>query len=383
MGTGPSAKRIAMIGPAYPQRSGISHYNTLLFRELKKDYPAALFGFYRQYPRFLFPGKSDIDTESRFKIEADGIEAVLDGANPFTWKSAAERIAAFSPALVIVHWWSAYWAPFYLTLLPLLRRKTGARILLIVHQAADHEDTRLKRIAAKAVFSFGDYFLVHSDRSLRDIRRILPAASVKKALLPVIGEFNREALSDARARERVGVSGNVILFFGIVRKYKGLEILLEALAAALKQVPLTLMVVGEFWDSSKRYLSLADRLGIRDHVKFVDRFVPNEEVEPYFRAADAVVFPYREGAGSLVLKIAMSFAKPVIATRVGDFPEIVEEGITGFLADPGDARELSEKIVRFFKEEKKDFFSENQKKAAARYSWSGITDAIGRFLSSS
>ena len=348
----PHRVRIALVGPFYPQRSGISHYNTQLAAELTKHHDTALYGFRRQYPGFLFPGKTDVDAESHFKIDggAARLERVLDALNPFTWHSAAARIAEASPALVILHWWSVYWAPLYLALVPVIRKKTGAKILFIVHHAVDHDSRGFSRGVVKKVLRLGDYFIAHSESCLQKLFPLLPAGSrAKKVLMPVYDIFNRGALSREEARTKLDLSGSVILFFGLVRKYKGLDVLLRALSLVPRRETLTLLVAGEFWESQRRFRAWIARYGLGDRVRLAGGFLPNEDVELYFKAADLAVFPYLDGAGSGALRVAMSFALPVIASRVGDFPEIIEEGKNGYLTDPGDAAGLAEKIELYFK----------------------------------
>lgn len=372
--------KISIIGPTYPYRSGISYYNTLLFRELKKQHEVSLYSFTRQYPKLFFPGKSDRDTQSRFKIKEDGVKYTIDTLNPSTWFSTALKIKKESSDLIIAHWWTAFWGPLYRIFLPLLKKLTHSKILLICHNVEEHENSRLRYLIAKQVLPLADFYIVHSEECKNKLTNMLQGCNVKKVFHPIYSIFNQNRIDKAQARKELGISGNVILFFGIIRRYKGLEYLLEALPIVLKEIDLTLLIVGEFWRNKNYYLSLINRLGIRDKIKLVGCFIPNEDVELYFKASDVIVLPYTEGTGSGVAQLAFGFNKPMIATKVGSLSEVIEDGKTGYLVDSKNPKELAEKIVEYFKENKKEVFSENIEKEHARYTWGELRKTIESFI---
>jgi glycosyltransferase involved in cell wall biosynthesis len=169
---------------------------------------------------------------------------------------------------------------------------------------------------------------------------------------------------------------HILLFFGFVREYKGLKYLIKAMPDILAQIPVVLWVVGEFWKDKNGYLRLIKALGLDKHVKLVDAYVPNESVGKYFRSADLIVQPYVSATGSGVIQAAFGFNKPVVATAGGSLPEIVEHGKTGYLVMPKDVKALSEAIIRFFKENKYQTFSQNIANQSYRFSWDKMVDVI-------
>jgi len=370
---------ILIVGPTYPHRSGISHYNTLLFRELKAHHNTSLYSFSRQYPQFFFPGTSDTDTVSRFKIKESGAQYVIDSLNPVTWFSALGKMKKEKPDLIIAHWWTAFWGPLYCTLLPALRGLTGAKILLICHNVKEHEDSRLKRFIAKRVFSLADFYIVHSEKGRDDLNAMLPGCNVRKAAHPAYDIFDQNKIARDEARKKLGLLGNTALFFGIVREYKGLEYLLAAVPHVLKKTGLTLVVAGEFWQNKDRYISMIKKLGIRDNVRLIDNFIPNEEVETYFKASDVAVLPYTNGTGSGIAQIALAFKLPIIATDIGSLSEIIENGKTGYLVKPRDPEELAEKITEYFVTGKRASFAQNIAQKSGQYSWSKLRETIESF----
>ena len=177
-------------------------------------------------------------------------------------------------------------------------------------------------------------------------------------------------------RKRLGIDGNIVLFFGFIRPYKGLKYLILALPEVPSQETVTLLVVGEFWKDKEEYLHLIERLDIENNVVIIDQYVPNEEVQDYFSAADLAVQPYVSATGSGIVQTAFAFNKPVVATEVGSLPEIIEDGETGYLVPPEEPEELAMAIVTFFVERKSDEFSENIEKVKYRFSWDRMVDCI-------
>ncbi|MBU4376511.1 MAG: glycosyltransferase [Candidatus Omnitrophica bacterium] len=372
--------KISIIGPTHPYRSGISHYNTLLCDELKRYHDISLYSFSRQYPGFLFPGTSDIDTISRFQLKEDRAQYTIDSLNPVTWFSTLHKIRKDSPDLIIAHWWTTFWGPLYITLLPILKKMTGAKILLICHNVEDHENSSFKRLIAKKVFPVADFHIVHSEECKNRLAKMLPGTNAEKVFHPLYSVFNRNRISPEKARERLKLSGNVMLFFGIIRKYKGLRYLLEAMPFILKKTDLTLIIAGEFWEGKDYYLHLIKEKGLTDKIRVIDRFIPNEDIEIYFKAADAVVLPYVKGTGSGVAQLALAFGVPIIATKVGSLPEIVEDGKTGYLVEPENPEELADKVIKYFKSGKKDHFVKNMGQGNRIYSWKRLREAIESLL---
>jgi glycosyltransferase involved in cell wall biosynthesis len=367
--------RICLIGPSYPFRGGIAHYTTLLYRALKARYDVKFYSFKRQYPQWLYPGRTDRDP-SDFAIAEPGAEPLLDSLNPATWWRTAARIIADRPDLLIVPWWVSYWTPQFWTIVRRVRRATAARVLFICHNVIQHESRRWDRLCAKAVLKNGDYFLVHSEEDLANLKRMLPDAHVKKVFHPTYEVFNRRRVTKAEAQKQLGVSGRVLLFFGNVRPYKGLQHLLDAMPAITERLDVHLLVAGEFWRDKEQYLRQVRELGIEQNVTLVDRYIPNEEVGLYFAAADVVILPYVTATQSGIVQIAYGCDKPVIVTNVGGLPDVVEHGRTGFVVETEDATALADAVLAFYESDTARAMEQAIIEKREQFSWQRMVEAI-------
>lgn len=369
--------RYVLIGPTYPYRGGISHYTTLLYHHLKAAHEVKLYSFKRQYPAFLFPGRTDKDP-SRSPLRAD-CEYLVDPVNPLTWLRVFRRIKEDEPDVLILQWTVPYWAPTLAGISALVKAFTTTRVLFICHNVVPHAGERmglLDRGLAKLALRQGDYFIVHSEKDLKKLQGLLPGADVRKTFHPTYSIFNVDPLPEEEAKRRLGLKSKTVLYFGFVRAYKGLEYLLQAMPEVLKQVDVHTLVVGEFWVRESRYRELIQELNLEQQVTIVNRYVPNEEIDLYFSAADVVVLPYIEATQSGVVQIAYGFAKPVITTNVGGLAEAVRDGETGLIVPPGDSHALARAIVRYFVQDLGPLFSANIRALNDRFAWHGVVDLI-------
>ncbi|MFQ5708770.1 MAG: glycosyltransferase [bacterium] len=367
--------KIALFGPTYPFRGGIAHYTTILARQLKARHEVRLFGFKRFYPHWLHPAKTDRD-QSQFLLKEDDTRLILDSVNPFTWVKLAKEIAAFEPDLVILSWWISFWAPHYYTVVKQIRRRVDTRVLFICHNVIDHESFVLGRRLTESVLKLGDLFLVHSQEDFDNLKGIFPDATVQKVFHPNYLIFQRKSLSREEARKELGLNQDTILFFGFVRPYKGLALLLEALPGVLEKRQVQLVVAGEFWKDKAFYLKKIKSLRIEKNVQIVDRYIANEEIATYFKATDLLVMPYTSATGSGVVQLAFAFDLPAIVTNVGALPEVVLHGQTGYVVPKQDAQALAEHIVKFFEEKRWSEFRENIKRDKQRFSWDNLVQTI-------
>lgn len=367
--------KILLIGPAYPLRGGIAQFLALLYRALEKaGHKVSFHRFIRQYPKFLFPGKTQAD-ESESPVKVASIPS-LDPMNPFNWPLAARRIAKEKPDLVILKWWMPFFGPSYtVTLLLAKMLFPRMKVIYVVDNAIPHEKRPGDMLITRAGFAVCDYFLVMSESVKRDLMTIRPDAKTALTPHPLYEVFGEPMDKDA-ARKALGVSGPVILFFGFVRPYKGLMVLLEAMPAILKEKDLTLIVAGEFYEDKDAYLEKIRALGLTDKVVVLDRYIPNEAVGEYFSAADLLVLPYLSATQSGITQIAYAFGTPVVATNVGGLPEVVKDGQTGYLVGPGDKDALAEAVARFYSEGKEAVLKENIRAERHRFSWEVMVEAI-------
>lgn len=340
-----------LVGPVYPYRAGIAYCTVRLAEELRCE----VISFKRQFPKFLYPGGSDVDPT----LPPFPARFLLDIINPWTWVRTALTLRRERPDTLVLVWWVWVWALPYLTLLALLPRNT--RVILQCHNIGDKEPAAWKRWLTNRVLRRGDVLVVHARTEAEDAARRTNNRIVT-TFLPV-HELGGAIPSREDARKTLGLEGNVALFFGHVRPFKGLDIALRAWRQL--QSDATLVVAGEaWWKSEDAYRALAN-----EKVRFDFRFIPDAEIATYFAAADVVLAPYRIEAQSGVALTAFHFARPVIATRVGGLPEIIEEGRNGMLVPAEDAAALAKAVDAFFARGDREQMERHAADSARKYSW--------------
>lgn len=370
--------KIILVGPSYPFRGGISHYMTLLFRELKKSHNVKFYAFKRQYPKLLYPGKTDKDI-SNVTIKEKDIENVLDSLNPLSWWKVFKKIKHENPELVIFPWWVSFWAPQFWTICFLIKKFVKVKILFICHNVIEHESSIIGRLATRCVLKKGDYFIVHSSEDLNNLVNLLPNSNVKKTFLPTYKVFNFKNIDKQEAKSKIDLKGKTLLFFGFIRPYKGLKYAIEALPLILKKIDVTLLIVGEFWKDKQEYLDQIKDLGLGERVKIVDRYIPNEKVGLYFSACDIVLLPYISATGSAIVQIAFAFSKPVIASKVGCLPEVVSDKKTGYLVNSKEPQAIAEAVIDYYEENKEQEFMKNIEAEKEKFSWNKLVKVIESF----
>lgn len=357
--------RYAIIGPTYPYRGGIAHYTTLLAKHLRKDHEVLLLSFSRQYPSWLFPGKSDKDPSLRpLQTEA---EYILDPINPFTWRKTLKCLQGWQPDVIIMPWWHPYFAPAWAWLSRAIKKLPNQpKLIFICHNVLPHEQSKLDKVAVKTALLRGDRFIVHSQVDGKRLKALIADASVRVTSLPTY-----EALGKNPVPANVKFPDNCfhLLFFGIVRHYKGVDILLEALPAVLKEYPIHLVIAGEFWENENVYQEQIRRLKLETAVTIDNRYIPDEELSGYVRAADVVILPYRSATQSAVVQVALGNNCPVITTDVGGLAEAVEDGCTGLIVPPEDEKALANAILHYFENGLKSVFVENIHTKESKFSW--------------
>jgi len=374
--------KVCVVGPTYPYRGGISHYTTLLVRHLRAmGHSTHLYSFTRQYPRWLFPGKTDEDP-SAAPLRTD-CEYVLDPLNPATWRRLYRRIRANAPDVLVLQWWVPYWTPCLAMISRWIKRNTDIRIVFICHNVVPHDGGgALDRWLATLALHRGDVFIVHSEQNRHELEMLLPHVTVIKAQFPSYAELadNSSDRSVGELRRQLGLPNGhrAMLFFGFVRPYKGLDYLVGALPLVLEKLRVRLVVVGEFWSPVEFYQRIARELGVEHAVTFVNRYIPNEDLKPYFDLADVVVLPYVSATQSAVVQLAFGFGKPVITTRVGGLHEVVQDGVNGLIVPPQDRHVLADAIVRFYEQNLGSRFTANilSQYAQQRHSWAALVQVI-------
>lgn len=371
-------KKIIMIGPVYPYKGGISHYTGLMYRELAKRHDVEMISYKMQYPKFLFHKEQRDYSNDSFKIE--GAKYLLHTANPFNIVRTARYIRRKKPDLVIIQWWHPYFAPCYFLLTRFIGRQN---VVFVCHNVFPHERFPLDKLLTGLALNNGSHFILHAVEEAKELTKIQSNPDYVVTPHPTYHAFRFEGMSRERARERlhIGEEERILLFFGYVREYKGLKYLLRAMPEISREdEKVKLWVVGEFGSDKEEYLKLIRELGIKDRVRVQDSYTPDREVEKYFAAADLVVLPYTSATQSGIVQIAYGFTKPVVVTDVGGLPDVVEDGKTGYVVEPGKPEALTGAVVRFFREEQAQRMKKNIEKDAYRFSWERMGEVLEGFM---
>ncbi|MCK4412007.1 MAG: glycosyltransferase [Candidatus Eisenbacteria sp.] len=368
---------IVYIGTAYPMRGGIAHFNAILARELAQRHTVRFLSFTRQYPGLLFPGKTqyvaDAEAAASVRMEA---EPVLDSIAPWSWWRTARWALEADPDLLLFKYWMPFFAPAFGTIARLVRRRRPVRVVFVCDNIIPHErspiDLPLTRYALRAV----DGFVVMSASVRDDLLALRPQAPWKLVPHPIYNIFG-ERIPKAEARRRLGLEpGPLLLFFGYVRAYKGLDLLLRALPRIRARVPARLLVAGEFYEGEARYRRLAGELGITDAVHFCSDYIPEQDVAAYFSAADVTVLPYRSATQSGIVQVAYQLDTPVICTDVGGLAEVVPDGSSGFVVPPDDIEALADAVIRYYAENWEERLRAGVRVEKRRYGWDPLVRAI-------
>lgn len=314
------AIKVALIGPVFPFRGGIAHYTTSLAKTLQEqNHQLLLISFKRQYPAWLYPGVTDKDPSER-GFEAGEPKFWLDSLNPLTWLTTFGRMRSFAPQVIVLQWWTTFFAPIWLVFLLLNKLLLDAPIVFICHNVLPHEERWLDRWIVWCVLGQSSQIVVQSEVEYARVVALLPKAAVSIVPHPVHDILATDIFAAKRvlpldARQSLGITDGqfVLLFFGMIRAYKGLRELLYALAVVCDTYPaVRLLIAGEFWEDKREYLALIQRLGLDDFVTIDDRYIPNENVACYYAAADLLVAPYRHHTGSAVIQVAAALQLPLI-----------------------------------------------------------------------
>lgn len=319
---------------------------------------------------------------SKKRIQEDGVIQLIDSMNPLTWLKSASTVINRQADLVIFPWWVSFWGLQFWTISFLIKIFSKSKILFLCHNVVEHESKWIDKLLTKFVLKKGDFFIVHSKEDQDNLLSLFPLANVKKAFHPTYEVFDFGDFAPDVIRKKYGIEGSIILFFGFIRKYKGLKYLIKSLPEILSKIKVTLLVVGEFWKDKNEYTELIKKLEIEKNVILVDEYVRNEEIGYYFSAADVVVQPYVSATGSGVIQTAFGFKTPVIATKVGCLPEVIDDNKTGYLVSPKDSKAIANAVVSFYKKGKKEEFVSNIIKVNENFSWDRMVETVERLWNS-
>ncbi|NTW83673.1 MAG: glycosyltransferase [Chlorobiaceae bacterium] len=369
--------RIAFISPFYPFKGGIAKFSSLLLEALRtKGYDVLPVSFKALYPRFLIGAPLEGDQSTgKASITRPGLVLY----NPFSWFRTARFIRSLQPDVVLVAYWSGFLAPLYL----LLRRMTGVRTVVLLHNYAAHESFFFEPLMKMLLAACTDAFITLSGAVSRELEADLPEVPRLQLYHPVY-EPAGKSVSSAEARKELGIGPDVpvLLFFGYVRRYKGLDLLLQAMPAILKKEPsLKLVVAGHFFEQPARYRELVRQLDIAGNVDIYPGYVPSERTGAFFAAADAVVLPYRSATQSGVVQLAYGYGLPVIATPVGSLPDMIRPGKSGWIAGDVSPERIAEAVSQYLDSRGRlDAQRAEILSISRECSWEAFSEAAGRFL---
>ncbi len=369
-------RKIAIVGPVYPYRGGIAHFSETLFWRLRaRRHTVTAITFTRQYPNMLFPGKSQYEAGP----VARPVPSVrlIDSINPLTWYRTVGQVARWEPDVVIIPYWMPFFAPSLGTIARRLRAK-GVTVLAIVHNAIPHERHFGDKVLSRSFLRAAHGCIVMSDEVGRDLDVLGIKAPRKLVNHPVYDKFG-QPMDGKEARAALGLppEAPVLLFFGFIRRYKGLHVLLECMPSIVATLPqVRLVIAGEFYEDEARYRSLIESAGLAPQILLHANYIPMEDVKKYFAAADVVVQPYITATQSGVAQVAFHFEKPLIITDVGGLAEIVGHEEAGLVVPPEDPQAIASAVVRFFQEDLQARLSNGVQRKKRAHSWDHFCDAL-------
>jgi len=370
-------KSVVIVGSAYPLRGGLANYNERIARAYQdQGAEVKIFTFSLQYPNFLFPGKTQY---------ADGpapegldIEVSLNSVNPLSWIHLGRKIKNLAPDLLIIKFWIPFMGPSLGTVARIAKRNGKTKVVTIIDNIIPHEKRPGDRILANYFVGAVDGFISMSESVLDDLKTFDTEKPKIFTPHPVYDNFGQpKAKHIAKQELGLDTNQNYILFFGFIRDYKGLDLLLRAMAdQRIRDLGLKLIIAGEFYTDSKPYYEIIEKYGLIDQLVLATDFIPDDKVGDYFNAADMVVQPYKDATQSGVTQIAYHFEKPMLVTNVGGLPEIVPHLKTGYVVDV-DPLKIADGIVDFYKNNREEAMIQNCKEEKKKYSWETMLEKIG------
>ena len=365
--------KIILLGPAHPYRGGLASIMETMAREWQsRGHEVRIYTFTVQYPSLLFPGKTQYVTTPA--PEDLHIERVMNTVNPLNWVSLGLRLKREQPDMVVMKYWTPFMAPCFGTIARIARTNGVTKFVCQIDNVEPHEHHIIDRPCNHYYLGAVDGFVYMSEQVHGELKAYTSAPALFSPH-PMFENFGRAVERDEACR-RIGldVEQRYTLFFGLIRDYKGLDLLLRAWAKWMPEGR-KLLIAGEFYASREKYISLIEELGLRETVVLHDRFIADEDVRYYFSAADALVLPYRTATQSGVTQIAYNFSLPMIVTRVGGLPEIVPDGRVGLVCEPT-AESIKDALAQLYEGDTLQRLKENFAQERKRFSWAAMCDKL-------
>lgn len=368
--------KIYLLGTAYPFRGGLAAYNERLMQEFQAmGQEVKIYTFTLQYPSFLFPGKTQLSDDPA--PEGLPIEAALSSINPLNWLRLGRRIWREKPDLLLIKFWLPFMGPAFGTVARLAKRNGHTRVISIIDNIIPHEKRPFDHAFARYFANACDAFITMSRAVKEEMKDFVKGQPVVYEPHPIYDNYGALiSKAEARAYLGLGEGEKVILFFGFVRKYKGLDLLIEAMNdPRIRQAGIRLVVAGEYYGDKAEYDALIAQYGLQQQITSQADFISNEAVKYYFCAADVVVQPYKTATQSGISQMAYHFEKPMIVTQVGGLPEIVPDGRCGYVTEVS-SEAIAQAIVDFYALGKEQEFVEGVRSEKQRYSWRNMAQVI-------
>lgn len=371
--------KIFIIGPAYPLRGGLATFDELFCRAFQKEgHQCEIISYSLQYPGFLFPGSTQYDT-SGIAPQGITIHTLINSVNPLSWFKTARFIKQQKPDFVVFRFWIPFMGPALGTIARSIR-KAGIKVLAITDNVVPHEKRPGDVAFARYFINGCDGFITMSKAVMKDLEQFTQTTNKKFLLHPLYTSFG-DKLDKQEARKKLGLNHNdqLVLFFGLIRKYKGLDMLLDAFDELKGKPDIKLIIAGEFYEDKQPYLDLINRYGIQDRVILHDKFIANEDVKLYFSATDLVALPYRSATQSGVTQVSFHFEVPTLVTNVGGLGEIIPDKVAGYVVD-SNGKAIAEGITDYFDNNRMLSYTEGMKREKQKYDWSiFVKEVIGLY----
>ena len=370
--------KVIILGSAYPLRGGgLATFNERLARAFQEEgHEVNIYTFSLQYPGFLFPGKTQYSEEPA--PEGLDIRVKVNSINPLNWLKIGLELRKLKPELLVIRYWIPFMAPCLGSIAALVKGNRHTRVVAISDNIIPHEKRPGDRFLTQYFIKRIHGFVTLSESVRNDLMAFgVPEQNSSYCAHPLYDNFG-EALPMGQARKSLGIDhmGPLVLFFGFIRDYKGLDLLLKAFGRKeIRELSVKLLVAGEFYTDPETYHELAEELGIDKHIFWHTHFIPNEKVREYFCASNLVAQPYKSATQSGVTQVAYHFEVPMLVTAVGGLPEMVPHGKAGYVVEP-DPKAIAEALVDFFRKEKEMTFRENLKEEKKRFSWYKLVAAL-------
>lgn len=366
------SKNIIIVGPAYPLRGGLATYNLLLANKLQEQgHSVRIVTFSLQYPNIIFPGKTQYSTEP--KPDSIEIEVSLNSVNPLNWLSLGKKLREEKPDLVIFRYWMPFMGPSLGTLGRIIRKNKHTKVVAIADNIIPHERRFFDTPFTKYFVNSCDGFVTMSESVLEDLKKFDVNKPAGYNPHPMYESFGRQ-LDKVEARKKLGLAekGKYLLFFGFIRKYKGLDILLRAFAdKRIQEAGIKLIIAGEYYDKPEEYQAIIKEHNLESAVVQANEFIPDSEVSTYFSAADMVVQTYKTATQSGVTQIAYYYHNPMLVTDVGGLAELVPHNKVGYVTST-DLKVIADAILDFYENKREAEFVENIKTERLCFTWDSM-----------